>query len=187
MLQRALSLEDEEAWREIHKRYVKFIYYVLSSMGVEASDLDDLTQLVFFRLINKLRLYNKERGLFRTWLKQVVKNTVLNYFEKRQSMSRVSKAYQRQYELELTASDAIENWIESEWKGYMLNLALNRLDTRCKGYGVEVLRMHLAGSTINEIKEHTGLLKNTLYTLKKRYKKHLIREVRVIKAELEGI
>ncbi len=187
ILQRALSLEDDEAWKILHERYSKFIYYVVSSMGIDHSDQEDITQLIFFKLTSKLSLYNKERGLFRTWLKQVVRNTVLNYFKQKQSKHRTSLAYQHKHELNAPPSiDHIDDWVENEWKDYILNLALHRLDARTNGNGIKVLRMNLQGISVSEMKKRTGLATNTLYTLKKRYKKLLIHEVRSLQAELEG-
>ena len=187
ILQRALSLEDDEAWKILHERYSKFIYYVVSSMGIDHSDQEDITQLIFFKLTSKLSLYNKERGLFRTWLKQVVRNTVLNYFKQKQSKHRTSLAYQHKHELNAPPSiDHIDDWVENEWKDYILNLALHRLEARTNGNGIRVLRMNLQGISISEMKKRTGLATNTLYTLKKRYKKLLIHEVRSLQAELEG-
>jgi len=186
LIQRALDLKDERAWEELYKRYNSFICYILLEIGVGNTDVDDLAQQIYLKLTDKLKTFNKEKGLFRSWLKTVVRNAALNYFKKQNTALRLSEKYKVEHNIhEEVTNDDIDGWVISEWQNYLMNLACKRIEEGYSGGGLSVFKLSLEGKSAPEISELLDLPLHTVYTLKKRTKKRIIREVRALSAELE--
>jgi RNA polymerase sigma-70 factor (ECF subfamily) len=63
LLQRACDLHDEVAWEEFVDHYRRFIFYILHKLGVDAGDVEDLTQQVLFSLTKDLPNYDRARAI----------------------------------------------------------------------------------------------------------------------------
>lgn len=69
--------EREEAWRRFQKRYAGLIEAWCRRMTFDPRLAEDLTQIVFLKLVSELPDYEHDpRGRFRCWLKTVVVNEV---------------------------------------------------------------------------------------------------------------
>lgn len=73
----------------------------------------------------------------------------------------------------------------SEWQNYLVNLACERIEESYTGGGLKVFKLSLEGKAAPEIADLLSLPLNSVYTLKKRTKKRIIREVRALSEELE--
>ena len=185
LLEKALNLNDEEAWAELHTLYRRFIYYILQEMGVQESDLDDLSQSVLMALTSELKKYDRSKGKFRNWLRQVVRTKVLMYFRKSTSdQARENRYYQERIATKET--NDIEQFIEKEWQLYVSNIALERVKKSYSGHAVTVFELDLEGKSTAEIEALTGIQESTIYTLRQRVKKNLLVEIRNIVAQIEG-
>jgi len=185
LLEKALNLNDEEAWAELHTLYRRFIYYILQEMGVQESDLDDLSQSVLMALTSELKKYDRSKGKFRNWLRQVVRTKVLMYFRKSTSdQARENRYYQERIATKET--NDIEQFIEKEWQLYVSNIALERVKKSYSGHAVTVFELDLEGKSTAEIEALTGIQESTIYTLRQRVKKNLLIEIRNMVAQIEG-
>jgi len=178
--------DDDEAWNDFVAYYERFIYYLMHAMRVDAADIPDLKQVVLIKIWKNLRTYESRGSKFRTWLSQVVRNAVIDYY----------RAVQRRSNVVLggvyvdTASSAeesteLDKLIEEEWEVYMINYALGRLLDVFSETAVNVFELSLKGQSSKEIARQLDITVNSVYTLKNRVKSRLIKEVNAIIREVE--
>jgi len=188
LLGRALNLNDQDAWDQLYRYYSNFIYFILKQIGVKPDDLDDVTQQVMLTLMSSLKSYSREKGSFRGWFRRIIKTTALLHFRReRADQKRRDRLQQHSPDEELAiAPSDIEDFIEDEWKKYVSTIALENLRKNFQGQAVEVFELGLKGLNTQEIANQTGLTTSTVYTLRMRVKKNLLREARHLIQELEG-
>ncbi len=184
LLKQALDLDDQEAWSTINERYRQFCFYIFGQMNFNEADKEDLTQTVLVKLVNHLSGYDRNKGSFRAWLAQIIKNTAFTHYNKRKNQS--ASISQLSYEIDTLSSNTDhENSIEKEWVLYISSLALDRVKASFTGKSVEVFELGLAGKSTEEIVLITGLKVSSVYSARKRVKKLLLREMESLKNELE--
>jgi RNA polymerase sigma-70 factor (ECF subfamily) len=76
----------DEMWTAFHARYRDVILGWCLRRGLPPDAAEDLTQDVMLKLFQKLPEYRHDpaRGLFRSWLKSVVGNTLTDFWRRRQ-------------------------------------------------------------------------------------------------------
>jgi len=184
LIEKAVNLDDEEAWSELYSHYMTFVFHILREQGVGDALLDDVCQQVFIALTKSISSFDRSQGRFRSWFSSVVRNTSYRHF-KRQKV--VRKYDQKSYELaeqEVEHSD-IDAYIEKEWEKYLKSLALERVAKAHRGKAYEVFRLGLEGKSAHEIAEEVGIKVDSVYTLRKRVRLTLTSEFESIRADLE--
>lgn len=184
LLQRAASLNDEQAWNELEKTYRHFILHILIKLNVVPDDIEDLTQQILLVLTKDLQKYDRNRGSFRAWLATIIRNKTYTYFRKRIKNQEKLEEFSRDSHFE--APPIIENLIEKEWATYIANLAMERVRKSFRGHAMDAFERFLDGHTASEVAAETGLTIASVYTLKKRVTKKLYLEIRSLTAELES-
>jgi RNA polymerase sigma-70 factor (ECF subfamily) len=186
LLQRACDLHDEVAWEEFVDHYRRFIFYILHKLGVDAGDVEDLTQQVLFSLTKDLPNYDRARARFRTWLSAVIRHAALVHFRKQKSRQERIRIFGEEQSVEHMAHcPEIDRRIEQEWAAYVADLAMKRVRAVFQGQAITVFELGLDGCSGAEIAAQTGLSISSVYTLRKRVKKRLYLEIRAVVAELE--
>jgi len=186
LIQRARDLNDQEAWAELNANYSKFIYYILHQLNVPPSDIDDLSQDILVKLTSSLDNYNRKKGDFRVWLRQLIKNTAFNHFRKIKRDSRKHDAFgQEVITYEQYNEEEIDKIIMDEWKKFITQKALARAESTFKGKAMEILKLDLQEKSIDEICAIVQIEKDSVYTLRARVKKALMKEIRNITNDLE--
>ncbi|NQZ59514.1 MAG: sigma-70 family RNA polymerase sigma factor [Lentisphaeraceae bacterium] len=178
LLLRARNSHDKNAWNEFSEAYRPFIYHVLKCMQVHQDDIDDLHQDILIRLWKKLALYDSGKGKFRSWLSFVVRNIVLNSFQK--SETRIEKMAQlaKHYEDNAASHTEVEKMIEREWKTHLLKLALENIQSLFSGKAVEAFELSLQGQNNTEIALNLKLTLNSVKALKNRVKIRYVAELK---------
>ena len=178
LLLRARNRHDKDAWGEFTEVYRPFIYYVLKCMEVHQNDIDDLHQDILIRLWKKLPSYDPAKGKFRSWLSFVVRNIVLNSFQKNstrlEKMAQLSKHYQN----DPAAQNEIDKMIEHEWKMHLSKLAMETIHSLFSGKAVEAFELSLQGLDNNSIAQQLGLSADSVKVLKSRVKSRYMAEVK---------
>ena len=75
--------------------------------------------------------------------------------------------------------------MEEEWQQYVVDLALDRAREAFSGNAVEVFTLSLGGHPVEDIAKQLGIKTNTVYILKHRVKTMLLREIQILKRDLE--
>ncbi len=81
LLARLADPKDRAAWEEFVEVYGELVYRDVCRRGITDPDCDDVTQLVFVRLLAALPSfhYQPEKGRFRDWLGTVIRFEVSRY------------------------------------------------------------------------------------------------------------
>ncbi len=183
LLQRALNLDDEEAWEILYKRYHTFILHILRQYGIH--DAEDLAQEVLLGLTKKLKSYDRSKAKFRTWLNTVTKNALFEYSRKKNRRLKLLDKYMGDVIGDSAEEDQLEKHVEEEWKAYVSKIAFNKVKQSYRGNAIRVFELAVAGKTNPEISEALGLSLSSVTTLKKRVKSSLHAAVRATIADLE--
>ena len=85
----------------------------------------------------------------------------------------------------MTSETELAKQIEAEWREHIVNLALDHLRSIFSGNAVEVFVRSVEGQSVEKISQELGLTKESVYVLKHRVKKRLVREVYELRRGLE--
>lgn len=90
MAAQPVTAEDESAWAQFVELYEPVIRAFAVMEGVPASDIDDVVQDVFVRILSIMRRdgYDRSRGRFRTYLRTIIRRVLIDRF-RRQEADRV--------------------------------------------------------------------------------------------------
>jgi RNA polymerase sigma-70 factor (ECF subfamily) len=80
LIQRSID-GDEDASRELVRKYQKRVYALSYRMTQNVEDAQDIAQMTFIRALSKLKDFRGESSLY-TWLYRVCVNLCLRHFEK---------------------------------------------------------------------------------------------------------
>lgn len=115
---------DQDAFSVIYQRYVKRIYnYVYYRTG-SAHDAEDLTEKVFFRVLNNIGSYNNRGFPFSAWLYRIAHNLVANWYRDNKRKNEVSL---EDHEFTLSHSDQLEHNVEKNQEIGTLLEAIRKL------------------------------------------------------------
>jgi RNA polymerase sigma-70 factor (ECF subfamily) len=132
-----------------------------------------------------LSTYDAQKGKFRSWLAQVVRNAIYTRHN-RQSDDRKNVPLMDGGEEHYSAPNPLDTQIEQEWKDHICNLAMERLTTVFSPKAIELFRLSLEGLSGPELSERTGLKQQSIYVMKSRVKKRFIQETQALILELES-
>ena len=177
LLEKLKSKYDDNAWTDFYNLYHGYIGAVLANLKVPASDIDDLIQKVMMVSWKKIPEfeYNKDKGLFRSWLIRITKNTVMNYFS---SNSRASKKMQEFSEDQLSKQQMlIDDSAEKEWRIHISKLAWESIRNNYQENAQNVFDLVTQGFGNKEIAEKLDLKQNTVAVFKKRITEAMREEI----------
>jgi len=176
LLIRAQDPDDATAWDDFVEYYQRFIYHILHRMNMHENDFEDLNQLILIKLWQRLKSYSSDKGKFRSWLSQVTRNTVLNFLRDRQALKnapidgRIEEGQKILDEVLSTSSTDFEQMVEDEWRAYMCDQALKRLEELFTGNAVLAFKMKQEGKEVEEIARELGLTSGSTHVLISRVK-----------------
>lgn len=80
LLVRLRDSQDADAWEQFAKLYWQVVYRLAMLHGLQPADAEDLSQKVFLSVSRSIDHYEPRPGVakFRTWLKKIAKNEILN-------------------------------------------------------------------------------------------------------------
>ena len=187
LLQRAKDPDDHEAWDEFVMYYRDFIKVVLLQMNLNLNDHDDLTQEILLRIWKVLPNYNSEKAKFRTWMSHIIRNKVIDHYRK---LKRLSEKHDMIIEesgkqRQLVSEPEIEKIVNEEWQVYIVKMALERVSRHFTDRALVAFKLSMDNVSTSDIAEKLGIKQNSVNKLKNRVKQRLIKEIDVIKLELE--
>ncbi|MCM8530822.1 MAG: sigma-70 family RNA polymerase sigma factor [Lentisphaeraceae bacterium] len=187
LLLRAKDSQDVDAWEEFILFYRPFICQILHKMNIQFSDFDDLVQDVLVKLWKGLAKYDTEKSKFRTWLSHVTRNTVISYFRAKSSRPSLgsSEEIEKQSKLISYSESDLEKIFEDEWRAYLCNLALEKVQKLFTGHAVEAFKLSQKGKSPGEIANDLNLSKDSVPVLTSRVRKCFTAELKKLVVNLE--
>ena len=169
---------NENSWDEFVYFYRDYILMVAKGMGLDHHDAEDLVQAVLLILWKKLPdfEYEPNKCKFRSWMNNVIRKSVLDFFRKRgRYQRRLEKAGKLESDQE--ALPEIYEIAENQWKSHIFKLSWERLKPGFSDKIVGCFEAFLAGTPIAEICELMDIKENTAYVYRKKVLDHLQREI----------
>jgi len=187
LLQKLQRQYDDKAWQEFVDTYSGYIFTIINSMNISATDADDLRQQIFIKLWKKLPDINLEKmARFRSYLTVVVRNCVKDFFRKKQrEFNRTDSLAQSGSELtESVSLPDIDQIIETEWNNYIAALAFKNIAEYLSPEAIALFKETLGGRDIKEVAGEMNIPLSTAYRLKSRVKESLMAEVEALNEHL---
>lgn len=189
LLLRLKNEGGEEAWREFHNIYGRLIFGYSLHFDISYAEAEDIVQEVCIKVFRQIIRfdYSPQRGRFRSWLKTITHNAVVDYLRRKQSRRKTSKEYRIQLESELEAARSRDDdaW-RTEWEKALLESALERVRERVGEETFLVFKRYVIDDqSASEVSEETTLDANAVYAVKHRVLKYIREEAAAILAESE--
>ncbi len=187
LLELAQSGKDHPAWEELLDYYRPFIRRILIHLKVPVSDVDDVCQLTLVRLWKDLVNYEHQpkRARFRSWLSHLIHSTAVDWHRQQRRNREAMDADSPEVSEMLIEESTLEQQIEEEWRDHIIGLALERLKTIFSGNAVDVFVRSVEGDSAAKISADLNMSEESVYVLKHRVKKRLVREAYELRRELE--
>jgi len=80
------SINKEAVFTQLLRKHQQKVYYQIKRMVLEHADADDIAQLVWIKVWNKLDGFKMESE-FSTWIFRIAYNETLNYLQKQKKQS----------------------------------------------------------------------------------------------------
>ena len=182
LIQRIGDQMDQQSWEEFTGYYSAYVYTLLKKSGIVESDLNDCRQEIFLNIWKAVKSfqYDPHKCKFRSWLAVVVRNYIINYCKRK----RLNCEELNEYSLAVKQSE-VENLAEVEWKLHLANLAMEKIKAR---FGAQALASYESiydGHTAGDVALKYGIEENTVYVYRKRVKAAMLREIVLLRTELE--
>jgi RNA polymerase sigma-70 factor, ECF subfamily len=155
---------DREALRFLYVQYADNVYGYVASIVKDDHEAEDITQLVFAKLIRVLPKYEQRAVPFTSWLLRLAHNAALDHLRRRLPTP-VDEVRSPEERVEMGPSDDVQ----------IVGQALAALPEDQRA--VVVLR-HLVGLTPGEIAERLGRTENSIHGLHHRGRRAVQQELR---------
>lgn len=177
LLEKLKHKDNDEAWSEFYSHYSPYISAVIRNLNINSSEIDDLVQKVMMVSWEKIEEfdYDKSRGLFRSWLVRIARNTVMNYMS---SSARYSKKLQSFSDDQMFNPDDDADFVEKEWRVHISKLAWKSIRDNYDENAQNAFDLISKGRTNKKVAEALDLKQNTVAVYKKRITEALRSEIR---------
>jgi len=157
----------------------------LTRLGVSYNLHDDLVQEILVKLWKNLQNYDNSKTKFRTWLSNIIRNNVTDYWRKMGTRQRTREGFLNELD-ELPSETEFDVMIQQEWETYITNLAFEHVQTKFTGNAIDAFKFSMQGLSPDEVGEKLSISGHSVYKLNSRVKKSLTAEIKRLRDELEG-
>ena len=187
LLEKLRNQHDDTSWNEFVAHYGRYIGTIILHLGVPSNDIDDLVQDTLTNLWKSLPNYDyrPEHCKFRSWLKVVTRNTVVQYFRKCGRSNRLKEQidiHKADFEDHITSE--IDQLAEREWKLHIAQLAWTNIQSEFNEKTRECYLLLSEGFSAVEVAEKMDLKVNTVHVFRQRIKAKLKSEIRQLNWDL---
>ena len=133
LLIRLADADDARAWDEFVAIYRPMILRLGLRKGLQVCDAEDMTQRVLMSVSRAISEWEKDpaRGGFRTWLRSVTRNAILNTLQRGPRTPALGGSDFLEVCHEVTSpAPQIDQWIDDEFDRCVLRLAASRVQTK---------------------------------------------------------
>jgi RNA polymerase sigma factor (sigma-70 family) len=189
LLARLKKTENNEAWLEFEGIYRGFILSLITRMGINQEDAEDISQAVLTKVWQKIEdfEYNQNKGKFHNWLAAMTRNTVRDFFRTKKNFitGRDSVEYQEEYlDIEKQVLPDIENLAREEWVLHITNLAWDNIKNDLYETKQEVFRMVSREVPNKEIADKLGISETSVRVYKAEVFEKMRAEIKRLNEEL---
>lgn len=140
---------DKESFSQIYDlladKIYKFVFFKCKS-----EDCDDLVEVIFIKIWEKINLYEDSNGYFSAWVYKIAHNTVIDYYRKHRPILSIEES------LGIEDEDEEKNPLittEKKLNGEIVRLALEKLK---EPYKEIIILKYIQDLSNEEIAEITG-------------------------------
>lgn len=169
LLSRVRDAGNHQAWQEFDERYRELILRYARRKGLQASDAEDVRQLVMMKLMKTLPnfTYDKERGRFRDYLGSVTRTVIFDW-RARPNPARLAVDTTMMATVPAEDESAADAQWEQEWLDHHYRLAMKTVRASFEPRSVEAFDRILAGETIEAIAAAFDLSTQAVHKIKQR-------------------
>jgi RNA polymerase sigma factor (sigma-70 family) len=171
---------DQDAWTEFIRRYRPRVYAWCTERGLQPSDAEDVTQNVFLKLTETMRLfrYDPSRS-FRAWLKTVTRNAAADFLEGLRQHLRTVDIHAAGLIDSVEARVDLARRLEAVFDQEVVEMAMGRVRERVKEATWEAFRLAAEqGKSAAETAALLGKPVAHVFVAKHRVQKMLEEEIR---------
>lgn len=186
LIERIRNQHDSVAWEEFVESYELYIYAIIRRMGISADDCKDIHQDVLLKLWNHLPDYRQNPNTrFRGWLSTVTANSVRNFIRTKTNKSKTLDKLENFTKIHSGGGSELDRIAEEEWENFLAEKAMSAVEKAFSGKGIQVFQMSLEGKSLEEIAKALDLGESSVYQLRARVKKSLVKEISRLREELD--
>lgn len=109
--------------------------------------------------------FEPNKGRFRTWLYQVVRNHVYDYLSSKKNRNDQKNLPLETWNVPATQGE-IDSIMDKEWKAYITSLAMKRIEKNFSSQNLEIFKRLLKGEELNTLAKEFQMKANSLYKVK---------------------
>lgn len=172
LVQHALK-GDEQAFEELHRRHVNDVYRYLYMKVASREDAEELLQDVFIKMVRNLASFSG-KSTFRTWLFSIVRNTVIDYYRRKNRRDKEEVAEDDTLERKSPSASSAEQEVTRREKLEYVSVAFNELPEKQR----EILFLRfMEGFSLKETARITGKSVMAVKSLQKRAQEKMSEQV----------
>jgi RNA polymerase sigma-70 factor, ECF subfamily len=166
LLSRVRDPRDAEAWTEFERRYGELVLGYCRARSLQASDAEDVRQLVMAKLVSSLRSfeYRPEAGGFRNYLRRVIRGEIIRHM----SRHTAGPAPVSMEDHDAASEDDADQVWEQEWMRHHFRLAWSSVRSAVDPGTLEVFRQLLAGVSTLGVARSLGMTEAAVRKAKQR-------------------
>ena len=174
LLSRLQDHEDQAAWREFDLRYRDLILRYCRRKGLQASDAEDVRQMVMLNMARQLRtfVYQPRKGRFRDYLGRTVANAIHRYY-RRPRPDKGGLDLGVVAEIEAPRDESLDQEWESEWMAHHYRRAMAFVRETADDKSVAVFEHLLAGEGTDDVAARFEMTRDAVHKVKQRIRDRL--------------
>ena len=166
LIHRPKDIEDGNSWMDFYEIYWPLLLNVAKKSGLSNADAEDVSQEALFRITKAMPKfeYDRTRGSYRGWLRQILRNVISDHFRKIKGSSVDIDSIEEQ-----ANEPELQRIWDEEWAKNLVEIALKC--TRNKVGKREYQIFHLltqAGHSVRETAKIAGVSSARVYVVKSR-------------------
>lgn len=171
LIDKIVNDNDKYAAETLLERYYKTVYKIIYMKVSDKEQAMDLTQETFISVLRSLAQYDSDKGSFKSWLKKIAENKVIDYTRSRQYKESLLTEVMGDDE---TSTESVDDVAISRMAGEDIKKFLKQVDDESRKIFVMKAR---DGYTFSEISERLGVpvstAKTKYYSLIKQLRKEM--------------
>ena len=187
LIARLENWDDQRTWDEFYQTYWRLIYSVGLKAGLRSEEAFDVVQETILSIAkqSKKRLYDPDRGSFKTWLMNMTRWRINDQFRKRKKDTAMAEAEWNDDRktavidrFEDPKGDLLERMWNVEWKKNLADAALARVKAQVSPKQYQVFDYYVVKQwEAKKVQAHLGVSMAQVYLAKHRVGAVLKREL----------